>query len=59
MTEDKLNSFTIRIAKAIWAAEVAAGNCSSAEPLTAEVKDSLMRAAAAAAAVLCDVPEWQ
>ena len=58
MTKDKRDEFIVRIAKAIWAAEVAAGNCSTSEPVTSEMKSALMRAASAAAAMMCDVPEW-
>ena len=58
MTLEQRDAFIVRVAKAIWAAEVAAGNCSTDAPITVETKDSVMRAAAAACAVMCNVPEW-
>lgn len=49
---DTHNAMICRVAKAIWRCEVAAGNCTTPIPITPHMSEVLMRAAAAAVAVL-------
>jgi len=59
MTEADRREYTLRWAKALWQSQIQAGFCSTPRPITSEMTETMLRAAAAAVAVCSDLPTWE
>lgn len=58
MTQNERDEYILRWAKALWQSQIDSGHATTSEPITENMREMMLQAAAAAVAVVDYLPVW-